>query len=170
PACALAFLLSLSASPPTPAVVSPPPTQTPAPAAPTPTPTAVVRNPAATPGAAIPSPATGPPAPALAAPNPAPIPPKAALVPPSERLVGIRVVGYQTVSPDTIAHYLGVKAGDPYDPEKIRANFQALWDVGLLENVSVEAERDTAGVTLVVTIEERPTISSIDFTGNKKLS
>jgi len=96
--------------------------------------------------------------------------PKPAPLPPSERIVGIRVVGYQTVSPDTIAHYLGVKVGDPYDPEKIRANFQSLWDVGLLENVSVEAERDAAGVTLVVTIEERPTISSIDFTGNKKLS
>ena len=173
PACALAFLLSLSASAQTPAEVSPPPTPTPAPAAPSPTPTAVLPAPATvvpTPAAAVPKPAPGPSAPAPAAPTPAPIPPKAAPVPPSERIVGIRVVGYQTVSPDTIAHYLGVKAGDPYDAEKIRANFQALWDVGLLENVSVEAERDAAGVTLVVTIEERPTISSIDFTGNKKLS
>ena len=80
------------------------------------------------------------------------------------------MIGYQTVSPDTISHYLGVKVGDPYDPEKIRGNFQALWDVGLLENLSVEAEHDPAGVTLVVTIEERPTISAIDFTGNKKVS
>ena len=99
------------------------------------------------------------------APPPAPTP-----VPPSEKIVGIRVVGYQTVSPETIAHYLGVKVGDPYDPEKIRANFPALWEVGLLENVSVEAERDAAGVTLVVTLEERPTISAVDFTGNKKVS
>jgi len=110
-------------------------------------------------------------APTAAAPGPTPAAPAVASpVPASERIVGIRVVGYQTVSPDTIAHYLGVKVGDPYDPEKIRANFQSLWDVGLLENVSVEAERDAAGVTLVVTIEERPTISSVDFTGNKKLS
>jgi outer membrane protein insertion porin family len=164
PACALAFLVSLSASGQTPSVspiVSPPPT---------PTPGAVVPTPAAV----VPTPAAAAPAPALVAPVPAPnIPnpnPKPASVAPSERIVGIRVVGYQTVSPDTIAHYLGVKVGDPYDPEKIRANFQALWDVGLLENVSVEAERDAAGVTLVVTIEERPTISSIDFSGNKKLS
>ena len=117
--------------------------------------------PAPTPPA--PTPAATVPAPAEPAPNPTP-------VPPSERIVGIRVVGYQTVSPETIAHYLGVKAGDPYDPEKIRANFPALWEVGLLENVSVEAERDAAGVTLVVTVEERPTISSVDFTGNKKVS
>jgi len=155
PACAIAFLFSLSASGQTPSVsriVSPPPTPTP--------------------GAVVPTPAAAAPAPALVAPTPAPIipNPKPAPVAPSERIVGIRVVGYQTVSPDTIAHYLGVKVGDPYDPEKIRANFQSLWDVGLLENVSVEAERDAAGVTLVVTIEERPTISSIDFSGNKKLS
>jgi outer membrane protein insertion porin family len=158
------FLASLPASGQTPSVsrtVSPPPT---------PTPGAVVPTPAAV----VPTRAVGAPAPALVAPTPAPNilnpNPKPAPVAPSERIVGIRVVGYQTVSPDTIAHYLGVKVGDPYDPEKIRANFQSLWDVGLLENVSVEAERDAAGVTLVVTIEERPTISSIDFTGNKKLS
>jgi len=153
PACALAFLFSLSASGQTPSVsriVSPPPTPTPA--------------------SVVPTPAAIVPAPALVAPTPAPIIPKAAPVAPSERIVGIRVVGYQTVSPDTIAHYLGVKVGDPYDPEKIRANFQSLWDVGLLENVSVEAEREAAEVTLVVTIEERPTISSVDFSGNKKLS
>jgi outer membrane protein insertion porin family len=112
------------------------------------------------------------PTPAVPPPRPSPTPAAAVItpVPASERIVGIRVVGYQTVSPDTIAHYLDVKVGDPYNPDKIRENFQALWDVGLLENVSVEAERDAAGVTLVVTIEERPTISSVDFTGNKKVS
>jgi len=112
---------------------------------------------AQTPPSPTPPPAEAP------APNPTP-------APPSEKIVGIRVVGYQTVSPETIAHYLGVKVGDPYDPEKIRQNFPALWEVGLLENVSVEAERDAAGVTLVVSIEERPTISNVDFTGNKKVS
>lgn len=85
-------------------------------------------------------------------------------------IVGIRVVGYQTVTPDTIAHYLGIKVGDPYDPEKIRSNFQTLWDVGLLENITIEAEPSPAGVTLVVTIEERPMISAVEYQGNKKLS
>ena len=42
--------------------------------------------------------------------------------------------------------------------------------MGLLENVQIEAEREPAGVTLVVTIEERPIIKEVDFTGNKKLS
>ncbi|HEY3169407.1 MAG TPA: outer membrane protein assembly factor BamA [Thermoanaerobaculia bacterium] len=141
----------------TPAVQPPPP---PAPAGAVPTPAIMIPP--------VPSP-TPIPAPTRPVETPIPTP---ALPPagPSERIVGIRVVGYQTVSPETIAHYLGVKVGDRYDPERIRANFQALWDVGLLENVSVEAERDPAGVTLLVTIEERPTISAIDFSGNKKVS
>jgi outer membrane protein insertion porin family len=116
---------------------------------------------------ASPTPApSGTPAPAPAA-APAPV---TTPVPPSERIVGIRVVGYQTVSPDTIAHYLGVKVGDPYDPEKIRSNFHTLWDVGLLENLSIEAERAGDGVTLIITVEERPTIKDVEFSGNKKVS
>jgi outer membrane protein insertion porin family len=106
-----------------------------------------------------------------AAPDPSRAP-AAATVPakPAPPIVGIRVIGYQTVTPDTIAHYLGIKVGDPYDPEKIRSNFQTLWDVGLLENVTIEAEIAPSGVTLVVTIEERPMIKTIEYQGNKKIS
>ncbi len=114
------------------------------------------------------------------APGPPPIAPPAPVVTapagtavtpiPAEPIVGIRVLGYQTISPDTIAHYLGIKVGDPYDPARIRENFQMLWNVGLLENVAIEAEHSSAGVTLLVTIEERPTIKEIEFTGNKKLT
>jgi outer membrane protein insertion porin family len=74
------------------------------------------------------------------------------------------------VSPDTIAHYLGIKVGDPYDPAAIRANFQKLWDVGLLEDLRIEAERAPDGVTLVIRIEERSVVKEVEFTGNKKLS
>ncbi|HEX9150355.1 MAG TPA: outer membrane protein assembly factor BamA [Thermoanaerobaculia bacterium] len=148
---------------------APPARETPAVQPPQPpVPAGAVPGPAVT-VAPIPSPTPAPARPAEPTPAPGPaaqLPPAA----PAERIVGIRVVGYQTVSPETIAHYLGVKVGDAYDPEKIRANFQSLWDVGLLENVSVEAEREPAGVTLVVTIEERPTISAIEYSGNKKVS
>jgi outer membrane protein insertion porin family len=121
----------------------------------------------------VPTPVSTAPTPVATAPTPAPAaaaPATPLPVTASERIVGIRVLGYQTVAPDTIAHYLGVKVGDPYDPEKIRENFQALWDVGLLENVSIEAERGSSGVTLLITIEERPTIHDIEFQGNKKFS
>ncbi len=121
---------------------------------------------------AAPTPAPTPAAPSVpssAAPEaPAPVPVPAPVG--SDTIVGIRVVGYQTVSPDTIAHYLGVKVGDPYDAEKLRKSFPALWESGLLENAKIEAERSPEGVTLVVTIEERPVVKELEFQGNKKLS
>ncbi len=96
------------------------------------------------------------------------IPPAPAVGP--DTIVGFRVVGYQTVSPDTIAHYLGIKIGERYDPEKVRQNFAALWETGLLENAKIEAEPSPSGVTLVVTVEERPIVKDVDFVGNKKLT
>jgi outer membrane protein insertion porin family len=108
---------------------------------------------------------------AQAPPQPTPTPAAAPAAKPARpKIVGIRVVGYQTVTPDTIAHYLGIKVGDPYDPDEIRSHFQTLWDVGLLENVTIEAETAPAGVTLVVTIEERPMVSAVEYQGNKKIS
>src|SRR5262249_57764525 len=100
-------------------------------------------------------PAAAPAPPVSPAPTPVPTPAAAApgapaAAAPKEKIIGIRVIGYQTVSPDTIGHYLGIKVGDDYDPEKIRENFQTLWDVGLLEDVSFEAERTAPGVPLVV--------------------
>jgi outer membrane protein insertion porin family len=121
------------------------------------------QEPAATPPVPL-SPTPAPPADA----TPAAVAPAPAVS--SDTIVGIRVVGYQTVSPDTIAHYLGIKVGDPYDPEKVRQNFASLWESGLLENAKIEAERAPAGVTLVITIEERPVVKAVDFSGNKKLS
>jgi len=121
---------------------------------------AAAQNPTPTPGA-VPTPA---------APTPAEPAPAAAPSAPGERIVGIRVLGYQTVSPDTVAHYLGIKVGDLYDPEAIRSHFHALWDVGLLDNVTIEAEREPQGVTLVITIEERPRIMVMEFVGNKKIT
>jgi len=116
---------------------------------------------------APPPPTPAPSAPAPTSPSPAAAPTSSK---PVERIVGIRVIGYQTVSPDTIAHYLGLKVGDPYDPDRIRANFQPLWDVGLLENIAIESEHGPEGVTLIVTIEERPVVKDVEFSGNKKFS
>ena len=123
-----------------------------------------------------PSPAPEASAPSQSPPIPTPAPSVTQEPPPlppavgPDRIVGIRVVGYQTVSPDTIAHYLGIKVGDKYDPDAIRANFEKLWNVGLLEDLKIEAEHAPDGVTLVVTIEERAVVKEVEFTGNKKLS
>ena len=157
---ALLAAVLLSAAPG--AAQEPPPSPTPQPSPPA----------TSGPAPATPAPETSGPAAAAPAPVPTPAAPQEAQssVGAGERILGIRVIGYQTVSPDTIAHYLGIKVGDKYDPDAIRANFQKLWDVGLLEDLRIEAERSSEGVTLVVTIEERAIVKEVEFTGNKKLS
>ncbi|HET7451525.1 MAG TPA: outer membrane protein assembly factor BamA, partial [Thermoanaerobaculia bacterium] len=57
-----------------------------------------------------------------------------------------------------------------YDPAKIRKSFENLWASALFDDLKIEADRGPEGVTLFVTVTERPTITSVEYTGNKKLS
>ncbi len=105
-----------------------------------------------------------PPQPPRAAPE-APAPPR-----PAETIVGARLQGSSGVTADAVLYYLGLKVGDPYDPEKIRKNFQNLWRSGLFDNISIDAEHGPGGVTLVITVADRAKVRSVDYTGNKKLA
>ncbi|HET9795822.1 MAG TPA: outer membrane protein assembly factor BamA, partial [Thermoanaerobaculia bacterium] len=108
-----------------------------------------------------------PPAPPPAA---VPAPPAAPSNPNAPKIVGVRVIGATGVSPDTVLYYLGVHVGEPYDPAKIRKNFENLWNSALFDDVRIDADRGPEGITLFVTVTERPTITSVEYTGNKKLS
>jgi len=84
--------------------------------------------------------------------------------------VEIGTRGGKTVTAETVAFYLGVKAGDPYNPELIQRNFGRLWDSGLFEDLSLEKEDVAGGVKLVAVFVERPTVADLEFRGNKKLT
>ncbi len=86
------------------------------------------------------------------------------------KIVQILVRGGKTTAPETVGFYLGVKAGDPYDDDLIKRNFSKLWDSGLFEDVTLEKETSPAGVVLVATVVERPTVADLEFRGNKKLT
>jgi outer membrane protein insertion porin family len=86
------------------------------------------------------------------------------------KIVQILVRGGKTTAPETVGFYLGVKAGDPYDDDMIKRNFSKLWDSGLFEDVTLERETSLAGVVLVATVVERPTVADLEFRGNKKLT
>jgi outer membrane protein insertion porin family len=119
--------------------------------------------------AAAPAPPAVAPAPA-ASPAPATPPPPSGVPSNAPRIVGVRMIGATAVSPDTILFYLGLHVGDPYDPEKIRKNFGNLWSSELFDEVKIEADRGAEGITLFVTVVERPTVTSVEYTGNKKLA
>jgi outer membrane protein insertion porin family len=76
----------------------------------------------------------------------------------------IRVEGIQRTEAGTVFNYLPVRVGETFDDEKSIAAIKALYATGFFKDVRLEEEN---GV-LVVLVEERPAISSVDFTGAKE--
>lgn len=73
----------------------------------------------------------------------------------------IRVEGIQRTEAGTIFSYLPVRVGDTYTDEKGAAAIKALYATGFFKDVRIEVEGDV----LVVSVEERPAIAAIDFSG-----
>jgi len=78
----------------------------------------------------------------------------------------IRVEGIQRTEAGTVFSYLPVKVGETLTPEKASEAIKALYATGFFKDVRLETNNDV----LVVTLEERPGIASVDFSGMKEFS
>ena len=76
----------------------------------------------------------------------------------------IRVEGIQRTEAGTVFNYLPVRVGEIFNDEKAAASIKALYATGFFKDVRIEAEGDV----LVISVEERPAIASVDFTGTKE--
>ena len=75
----------------------------------------------------------------------------------------IRVEGLQRTEAGTVFSYLPVKVGETLTEERAQQAIRALFATGFFKDVRLEVE----GGVLVVTVEERPAIAQIDFSGIK---
>ncbi len=75
----------------------------------------------------------------------------------------IRVEGIQRTEAGTVFSYLPVKVGDTLTEDKAGQAIKSLFGTGFFKDVRLEVE----GNVLVVLVEERPAISSLDFVGVK---
>ncbi len=76
----------------------------------------------------------------------------------------IRVEGIQRTEAGTVFSYLPVRVGDTFNDEKAAAAIKALYATGFFKDVRIEAD----GSVLVVLLEERPAIASVEFSGIKE--
>ncbi|MBZ0093139.1 MAG: outer membrane protein assembly factor BamA, partial [Sulfuricellaceae bacterium] len=76
----------------------------------------------------------------------------------------IRVEGIQRTEAGTVFNYLPVKVGDTMNDEKAAQAIKALFATGFFKDVRLEVENNV----LLVTVQERPAISQIDFVGLKE--
>ena len=77
----------------------------------------------------------------------------------------IRVEGLQRIAPGTVFSYLPIKTGETFDEQRSAEAVRALFRTGFFKDVRIEREN---GV-LVIVVQERPAISSIEITGNKDI-
>src|SRR5689334_17604211 len=77
----------------------------------------------------------------------------------------IRVEGLQRVTEGTVYNYLPINIGDTLSQQRLREAVRALYETGFFRDV--EMRRD--GNTLIVVVNERPTIESFEIKGNKDI-
>ncbi len=75
----------------------------------------------------------------------------------------IRVEGIHRTEAGTVFSYLPVKVGETMTEEKASSAIKALFATGFYKDVRLEIEKDV----LVVVLDERPAIASVEFTGMK---
>jgi outer membrane protein insertion porin family len=77
----------------------------------------------------------------------------------------VRVEGAQRVDPETVRSYMTLRAGDPFEAERIDRSLKTLFGTGLFADVTLRREGDA----LIVRVVENPIINRIAFEGNKKI-
>lgn len=76
----------------------------------------------------------------------------------------IRVEGLQRTEAGTVFSYLPVRVGEIFNDAKSISTIKTLYATGFFKDVQIEVQD---GV-LIVLLDERPTISTVDFTGTKE--
>jgi len=83
----------------------------------------------------------------------------------------IVVDGNLRVSDTTFFNNLRIRRGDPYNEPIIRQEFRRLWDLGLFDDLSVEARRRGDGtVDLIFHVRDRPLVGRVTFVGQKAVT
>jgi outer membrane protein insertion porin family len=74
----------------------------------------------------------------------------------------IEVQGLQRISSETVNSYLPIRPGQQLNSEKTAAIIRDLYKTGFFERITL----DRRGNTLIINVQERPTIGKLDISGN----
>ena len=74
----------------------------------------------------------------------------------------IKIEGLQRTEPGTVFNYLPVQLGDTMTEDKSSEAIKSLYRTGFFKDVRIETDQDI----LIVTVQERPSIADIQFSGN----
>jgi len=79
--------------------------------------------------------------------------------------------GLKRIEKDAVAAKVGTKIGDTLNRDQVRADIQALFNMGFFDDISVQGEvLPNQHVKVIYQVRERPVIAAINFEGNQQLS
>ncbi len=82
----------------------------------------------------------------------------------------IEFIGLRRIQRDTLLARIFSRPGDPYNPDALRRDFQALWNTQFFEDIRLEVENSPDqpnGKIILFYVSERPIIRRIEYKGNK---
>ncbi len=85
------------------------------------------------------------------------------------RITGVEIRGNVTLTERDLLFYMEIEIGGIYDPRLLNERMKEIWDRDLIDDIRVEVEPTEDGVDLLIVLEERPLLLSIDYQGLDKL-
>jgi outer membrane protein insertion porin family len=85
----------------------------------------------------------------------------------------IEFIGLRRIQRDTLLARIFSRPGDPYNPDALRRDFQALWNTQFFEDIRLEVEDSPDqpnGKIVLFYVSERPIIRRIEYKGNKSIT
>ncbi len=83
--------------------------------------------------------------------------------------IEIRHIGPPAVSNERIQANIQTRSGDLLNPAKINQDIKSLLETDYFHNVNVAWEKTEAGIKLIYSVQGKPTLTKIEFSGNDRL-
>jgi len=84
-----------------------------------------------------------------------------------ETIYAIRVEGQKSISPELVTSAIGIRVGDPLDPEQVAQAIKTLYKMGIFKDIQFHSEVYRTGINLIIKVQENPVLSHIEFLGLK---
>lgn len=84
-------------------------------------------------------------------------------------VTAMEIKGNKKIEEDSIRAKIRSRVEEPFSHETIQEDIKTLYTTGYFDDVRVEIEQFEGGIKLIFILKEKPTITSIDFQGNKKI-
>ena len=82
----------------------------------------------------------------------------------------VDILQNQFLQTETLLYYVSTKAGDRFDPLRLKEDFRRLWDTGFLEDLLLDVRDGPKGKIVSFVVKERRRVQIVDFRGNKSVT